>query len=122
MNFGKRDMYLSKLADRQNGDRFAYSGCYRLPVSLKWLVPPCLAQWCQIGNKSVRRLRAHHLTVRSDHDLKCSRERLVAEVRIDRTAVANPVCRSLRFENLDGSRILGKSNERPKRNTKQNPL
>src|SRR6266481_4748036 len=43
VNFGKRDVYLSKLADRQNGDRFAYSGCYRLPVSLKWLVPPCLA-------------------------------------------------------------------------------
>jgi len=47
----------------------------------------------------------------------------VAEVRVDRTVVANTVFRGLRFENLDdGPRILGKSKERPKKNTKQNPL
>jgi hypothetical protein len=96
---------------------------YRLPVSLKWLVPPCLAQWCQIENKAVRRLRIHYLTVSSDIDLTCSHVSVVAEVRLNRTALANPVFSGLRFENLeDGSRTLGNPKERPKKSSKQHPL
>lgn len=66
MNCRKRNVDLRTLADRQNGDRFAYFGYYRTAVSLKWLVLPRLAQKCQIANESGSRFCVQCFSVSSD--------------------------------------------------------